>query len=75
MSNKISISNNNICYCNNYEKGNKRVKNIDHNSSTSNEITTIFKDEGFVFVCEKNYMNSFDENNFTLSTSKSKYSN
>ena len=74
MSNKISISNNNIYYCNDYEKGTKRVKNIDHISSTSTEITTSFKDEGFLFVCEKNYINSYDEKNFTLTTSNSKYS-
>ena len=74
MSNKISTSNSNISYCGDYKKSTKRVKNIDHISSTSTEITTSFKDEGFLFVCEKNYINSYDENNFTLTTSNSKYS-
>ena len=74
MSNKISTSNSNISYCGDYEKSTKRLKNVDHISSTSNEVTTSFKDEEFLFVCEKNYMNSFDENNFTLTTLNSKYS-
>ena len=74
MSNNISTSDTNISNCGDYEKRIKRVKNIDHISSTSNEVTTSFKDEGFLFVCEKNYTNSYDENNFTLSTSNSKCS-
>ena len=73
MSNKIRKINNNLDYYGDYEKSTKRVKNIDYNSSTRNEVTTSFKDEEFLFVCEKNYMNSYDENNFTLTTSNSKY--
>ena len=74
MSLKKKKSNNNLDNCGDYEKITKRVKNIDHNSSTSNEVTKSFKDEGFLFVCKKNYLNSFDENNYTLLTSNSKYS-
>ena len=74
MSNKIRKTNSNLNNCGDYEKNTKRVKNTDRNSSTSNEVTKCYKDEGFLFVCEKNYFSSFDENNFTLLTSNSKYS-
>ena len=72
MSKEIPKSNINYCSKNHVESS--RDELIDRHSSTSNEVSTSLKEKGFLFVCEKNYMHLFDENNFLQLNSKSKYS-
>ena len=72
MSKEIPKSNINYCSKNDVESS--RDELIDRYSSTSNEVSTSLKDKEFLFVCEKNYMHLFDENNFLQLNSKSKYS-